>query len=113
MKESPYALQRDGRRNLAEAIGLAIIAAVIVWAYAYLSTSRLGLLFRFPGPDSQEYYHYLTEGFVHGHLAMNVAPPPALAALPNPYDPAARARIGELGLHDVSYYKGRYYLYFG
>ena len=113
MKEIPHALPRDGRRNLTEAIGLAIIAAVIVWAYAYLSTSRLGLLFRIPGPDSQEYYHYLTEGFVHGHLAMNVDPPPALAALPNPYDLAARTRIGELGLHDVSYYKGRYYLYFG
>jgi len=102
-----------GCRSPWEGIGLVLIAGTIIWAYAFLSSRSLLSLVHTEKKVSGEYYHYLVEGFLHGQLSMRVKPPPALVALPNPYDFEARLRIGELGLHDVSYYKGRYYLYFG
>jgi hypothetical protein len=57
-----------------------------------------------------DYYEYQTEGFVRGHLYASVAPNPALARLPDPYDPVANAPYR---IHDMTYFQGRYYLYFG
>ncbi|HUJ44531.1 MAG TPA: tetratricopeptide repeat protein [Opitutaceae bacterium] len=61
-----------------------------------------------------EHYNLLVEGFQHGHLSVNRAAPAGLLQLADPYDPVANARyrLG-FGLHDMSYYKGRMYLYFG
>jgi len=56
------------------------------------------------------YYEYLVEGFLHGHTSLSVAPAPQLALLGDPYDPAQNAPYR---LSDASYYKGRYYLYYG
>jgi hypothetical protein len=38
------------------------------------------------------------------------SPAPEISALPDPYDSVAN---GPYRLHDASFYKGRYYLYFG
>lgn len=59
--------------------------------------------------ESFAYYHLLTDGFRSGTLAMKYDPHPDLLALENPYDPAQTAPK----LHDASFYRGRYYLYFG
>ncbi len=56
------------------------------------------------------YYGLLTAGFRHGHLYVDPAPDPRLLALPDPYDPAANAPFR---LHDMTLYRGRYYLYYG
>ena len=63
---------------------------------------------------AREHYNLLVEGFQHGHLSVNREAPAGLQQLPDPYDPVANARyrLGS-GLHDMSYYKGRMYLYFG
>jgi hypothetical protein len=58
----------------------------------------------------QDYYRLLVRGWRQGQLSIAKEPAPELKALADPYDPAQNAahRLG-----DVSYYRGRYYLYFG
>jgi tetratricopeptide (TPR) repeat protein len=60
------------------------------------------------------HYNLLVRGFQHGQLSLDKAAPPQLATLADPYDPVAneRYRMG-YELHDMTYYKGRLYLYFG
>jgi hypothetical protein len=55
-------------------------------------------------------YNLQAEGFRHGHLSMAVQPDPALLALPDPYDPSANAPYR---IHDMTLWRGKYYLYFG
>jgi hypothetical protein len=62
------------------------------------------------GKESASYYNLLARGFLKGQLALDTPADPELARLANPYDPAQRAGRG---MHDASYYKGRYYIYFG
>ncbi len=63
------------------------------------------------GPRQYDYYNYLVSGFRKGSLALDITVPPALIAAKNPYDPAGRP--AGIAPHDVSYFKGHYYLYFG
>jgi len=60
------------------------------------------------------HYNLLVEGFQRGQLNLNKTPPPGLGALADPYDPVTNEefRLGG-GLHDMSYYRGKLYLYFG
>ena len=60
---------------------------------------------------TSDYYSQLASAFLHGQLALEQKPDPALLALPNPYDHKARKNVPVLG--DASLYKGKYYLYFG
>jgi hypothetical protein len=60
--------------------------------------------------DGWHHYEYLTEGFLHGHTYLSVAPDPQLLRLKDPYDPLVNAHFR---LWDGSLYRGRYYLYFG
>jgi tetratricopeptide (TPR) repeat protein len=67
---------------------------------------------------SRAYYNLLVDGFRSGHLYLKRDVPAGLAQLPNPWDPKAnaayRAAPKSLGaLHDLSYYRGKLYLYFG
>jgi tetratricopeptide (TPR) repeat protein len=61
------------------------------------------------------YYNLLVQGFRAGHLSLKKDVPPGLTQLADPYDPGANAlyRAAPYCLHDLSYYKGRLYLYFG
>jgi hypothetical protein len=95
-----------------EAVGIALIAGAIIWFYGYLATSHSATPFTFDRAPT-DYYHYQVDGFLHGQLSLRVKPPPELATLPDPYDPMARVRLGQPGWADMSYYHGRYYLYFG
>jgi hypothetical protein len=56
------------------------------------------------------YYGLQTAGFRAGQLAAAIAPQPALLALKDPYDPVANAPYR---VHDMTLYRGHYYLYFG
>jgi hypothetical protein len=62
-------------------------------------------------PASTDYYDQQATAFLHGQTYLRTEPDPRLAALPNPYSPKARAGMEVLG--DISYYQGRYYLYWG
>ena len=57
-------------------------------------------------------YNLLAKGFLQGQLNLPVNPPTELLNLKNPYDPIANAKFRELGYHDFSLYKGKFYLYF-
>jgi hypothetical protein len=60
----------------------------------------------------QNYYNLLSDGFLAGHLHLLVAPDPNVLALPNPYDPTANQNV-PLGIHDLSLYHDKLYLYWG
>jgi hypothetical protein len=57
-----------------------------------------------------DYHNLLSDGFLSGHLHLNVTPDPRLLALPDPYDPVANAG---LKAQDLSLYHDKYYLYWG
>jgi hypothetical protein len=60
------------------------------------------------------YYNQLVQGFRCGQLNLKREVPPGLTKLADPYDPTANISYREQDrLHDVSYYKGKLYLYFG
>jgi hypothetical protein len=89
---------------------ICVIAAVFT-AYFYLWTAlepaRPWILgYR----DPSGYYPLLTAGFRSGHLYTANAPSTELLALADPYDPVANAPYR---VHDMSLYRGHYYLYFG
>ena len=63
------------------------------------------------GQKQGDYFNLLMHGFLAGHLYFRTPVPPALINAENPYDPAKRPP--NVGMHDVSYYRGHYYLYFG
>lgn len=60
--------------------------------------------------DYSYYYNLLTHGFMKGHLWLDTPADPFLATLKNPWNPQER---GDHGMHDASYFRGRYYIYFG
>jgi hypothetical protein len=61
-----------------------------------------------------DFYNLLVEGLMEGRLSLPLDPDPRLLALPDPYDPVANApfRIASV-THDLSLFRGRYYIYFG
>ena len=103
-------LEHPRRERLALG-GVAVIAACIAGFYLLVGTT-VQRPFAFKKADSN-YYPLLVDGFRAGHLGLAADPPAGLAKLSNPYDPAQREQAGLVDMHDVSYFHGRYYLYFG
>jgi tetratricopeptide (TPR) repeat protein len=96
------------RQNLA----LGVVAAAVLGFFAWTTAISVGEW----GRDGSSYnYNLLVEGFRSGHLTLNKAVPPQLAQLKDPFDPDANLvyRLSPYGLHDLSYYHGKLYLYFG
>jgi hypothetical protein len=58
-------------------------------------------------PDA---YNLVTAAWTRGQLALPIEPHPELLKLENPYDPLQNAPYR---VHDASFYKGKYYMYFG
>lgn len=88
------------------------IFAVITAALGLLAFTSLGEWKLAPvGPRQDDYYNLLVSGFRKGSLALDVEVSDALKKAENPWDP--RKRPSNVGMHDVSYNKGHYYLYFG
>ena len=88
-------------------LGVAIVLAALISFYFWtvLGEERVELT-----GQKHDYYNLLVHGLLKGHLYLDVPVPPALTRLVNPYDPAKNANWG---MHDVSYYQGHFYLYFG
>ena len=91
-----------GRLLLIGLIG--VTAAFYFWTVA---PEKPRQLFSIEGAN---YYNLLSRGFLKGELSLDVPDDPILATLANPYDPVQRAGHG---LHDASYFQGKFYLYFG
>lgn len=66
-----------------------------------------------PWPATSNYYYYdsLATSFSKGQLSLETKPDPNLLTLANPYDPDAHS--GMYYPQDVSFYGGKFYLYFG
>ena len=62
-------------------------------------------------PPTTRVYALLAESFTHGRLDLLLDPPLQLATIENPYDPAARAGMDVST--DATYFRGRYYVYWG
>jgi len=94
---------------------LASAAFIVVFA-AYLFLGGMGVTDR-NNPDPRDAgYNLLARGLLSGHLYVDREVPQVLARLKDPFDPVANtvARVGPAyRLHDLSYYRGRLYLYFG
>jgi tetratricopeptide (TPR) repeat protein len=89
-------------------------AALLVIAVFFACAELGGSEWAWSNP-ADLYYNALVRGFRAGHLSLAKEVPPGLAALPDPYDPAANApyRAAPYFLQDASYYRGKLYLYFG
>ena len=104
-------LNSQGAVNLSSALWkywftLPVMAFVIL-IYIWLISSGTWTTWVSP----TRYYASLARGFERGKLFMATAPNPELMELPNPYDPSARQGM-EIPV-DITYYNGKYYLYWG
>jgi tetratricopeptide (TPR) repeat protein len=87
-----------------------LVCLLVIGVYAYSAHwGPFGLLALTKEWDS--YYSSLVEGFRVGQLNVKKEVPPGLVQVADPYDPSARA--SRPGVGDLSYYKGKLYLYFG
>jgi hypothetical protein len=85
---------------------LALLLAAIMATYVFIVSAGH---WKTPWPIWNTNYDLIAEGFRSGHLYIPVAPPAALLASRNPWDPANF----NLWFLDASLYKGHYYLYWG
>jgi tetratricopeptide (TPR) repeat protein len=81
---------------------------LVIGVYAY--TAHPGFLASTSLNAAETYYNLLVQGFRVGQLNLKKEVPPGLAQLADPYDRTANKQYGVL---DLSYYKGKFYLYFG
>ncbi len=63
------------------------------------------------GIPETDHFNLLSHGFLKGHLHLDGDVPQALIDAPNPYDPKLRPNVPVL--HDASFFRGKYYIYFG
>lgn len=91
--------------------GLAVLAALLL-VLAFYSATAWSSARTFPVQvdlGGRDYFNLQTDAFLHGRATLFVKPSPQLLALKDPYDGKKNASAGRL--HDLSLYKGRYYLY--
>jgi tetratricopeptide (TPR) repeat protein len=82
----------------------------------YVRSANSGVIESFGLKAENTYYNLLVQGFRAGQLNLKTEVPPGLAQLADPYNPAASGPYRFIyghPLHDLSYYKGKLYLYFG
>jgi hypothetical protein len=87
--------------------GIFIVLAVTAFYVWTATSSQYAFVW---GTKKADHYNMLAEGFLSGHLYLAVDPPKELLALKDPLDPVANAPYR---MHDVSFYNGHYYVYFG
>ncbi|MGA2139448.1 MAG: tetratricopeptide repeat protein [Verrucomicrobiia bacterium] len=92
---------------------LATACALVIGVYAYIA--QPGAWESLTPNAADAYYNLLVQGFSDGQLSLKKEVPLGLTQLADPYDPSANVLYRDLpyGLHDLSYYNGRLYLYFG
>ncbi|MGO9243639.1 MAG: hypothetical protein ACLQDC_02575, partial [Verrucomicrobiia bacterium] len=84
------------------------VCAVVVGVYAY--TAHEGAVTQVSLYAAGSYYNLLVQGFRAGQLNLKKEAPPELAQLADPYTPTP---LRPNGVMDLSYYRGKLYLYFG
>ncbi|HTS15949.1 MAG TPA: tetratricopeptide repeat protein [Verrucomicrobiae bacterium] len=81
----------------------------------YMGAVQSGVWEALSTNGAESYYNLLAQGFHTGQLSLKKDVPVGFRKLADPYDPVANARYRAYPyrLHDLSYYKGQLYLYFG
>lgn len=108
---------RPAPRSPAGSWLLAAICALTVGLYFLIACTLDSELGNRTAADA--YYNRLVSGFRSGQLSLKQEPPAGLVALADPYDLVANAPyqgtiyVDPVRIHDLSYYRGRLYLYFG
>src|SRR5688500_112906 len=92
-----------------ERIAILVLCLAIGWFYTWTVKSN-GEPWSF-GEEKRDYYNLLIDGYLDGQLHMKTEVPTALLQVRNPYDP--QERPAGVGMHDASFYRGKYYVYFG
>ncbi|MGA2605200.1 MAG: hypothetical protein ABSG14_13315, partial [Verrucomicrobiia bacterium] len=87
---------------------LASMCALVLGVYAY--TAHSGYIVSLSLNPADAYYNLLVRGFRAGQLNLKTDVPPGLVQLADPYDPSAHSHYP---VGDMSYYKGKLYLYYG
>jgi tetratricopeptide (TPR) repeat protein len=87
---------------------LAAVCALVIGIYAYTAHGGAYTQPTFDAADN--YYNLLVQGFRAGQLDLKEEAPPVLARLADPY---AYSPVHPGNVLDLSYYKGKLYLYFG
>jgi tetratricopeptide (TPR) repeat protein len=92
---------------------LGTVCVLVIGVYARAAHS--GTLESLSVNAADTYYNLLVRGFQAGQLSLKKEVPVGLTQLADPYDPTANIlyRRGPSRLEDLSYYKGKLYLYFG
>ena len=112
--ESPKSGPATERLRWTSCAALGALCALVIGVFAWFARSGM-LETRSPLP-ADTYYNLLVRGFRAGQLDLKTEVPPGLLQLPDPYDPNAnrtfRLQEGH-PLHDLSFYRGKLYLYFG
>lgn len=98
----PFHPPRQSQQLAEAAVAALVLLLYLLFASGGMMTSV---------PPTSDVYAQLAEAFSHGQLHLLLEPPPELAAIADPYDPAARTGI-EVST-DASYYRGHYYAYWG
>ncbi|MFZ5494451.1 MAG: hypothetical protein ACOZE5_03820 [Verrucomicrobiota bacterium] len=92
-----------GRRWESWLLVLALALIGIAYYFALPASARMS------SRTPQDYYGLQTDAFLSGQLHLKIATDPRLLTLENPYaGPQGASRP-----HDMSYYHGRFYLYYG
>lgn len=92
---------------------LAAVCALVIGVYAHTAHSGVYVSGSLSPADNS--YNLLVQGFRAGQLNLKKDVPRGLTQLANPYDPTKNVpyRSPPYWLHDLSYYKGRHFIYFG
>lgn len=99
----------SARFRRGECAWAAVLLILTAAFYFWTATSAGSPLTSRLAPD--DLYNRLSDGFLGGRLSFLEAPNPALAQLADPWDPAQNGPYAKF--HDVTYFHGKYYLYFG
>jgi tetratricopeptide (TPR) repeat protein len=95
---------------------LAAVCVLVIGVYVYMAQSPIYEPWKSLTPEAaHSQYSLLVQGFRAGQLSLKIDVPPGLTELPDPYDPTANDLYRETPykFHDLIYYKGKLYLYFG
>ncbi|HMK07554.1 MAG TPA: hypothetical protein VK449_00835, partial [Anaerolineales bacterium] len=107
MARSRWLSRLFGSRRAAAVTGCWL--AFLLVSLTYLWFVSVGRWFSWPGTSA--YHDMQAAAFLHGQTHLLIEPDAKLLALPDPYDPQARASVPHLW--DASLYNGHYYLYWG
>ncbi len=104
--------QDRSRMWWADSVPIVSVFGMLLVMTAYVWFASLGRWTSLPSTG----YHYdqLADAFLHGRLDVASGLEPALLRLADPYDPDARNDVeGLRDIWDLSFYKGKIYVYFG